>query len=70
MPADPARSRWLTLSAVRIAGALAAVLGVLLVGRAESWGPRLLGAAIVVAALAMTGSVSSHLARRWRSPRA
>lgn len=67
MADDPARTRWLLLSAVRVAGALVATLGVVLIGRAESWGPRLLGIAIVVGALAMTGSVTGNLAHRWRS---
>lgn len=66
---DPASARWAMLSAVRVAGALAATLGVILVARAGDWPARALGVAIVLAALAMTGSVTSHLARRWRSPR-
>lgn len=70
MADDPARTRWLLLSLVRLTGALAAVLGVVLIGRAEGAGHRLLGAAIVVAAVMMAASVSGHLARRWRSPRA
>jgi hypothetical protein len=64
---DPARRRWLALIAVRLAGALAATLGVVLIGRAEDWGPRVLGVAIVIAAIAMSASVTGHLARRWRS---
>jgi drug/metabolite transporter (DMT)-like permease len=68
MARDPATARWAMLSAVRVAGALAATLGVILVARAEGWPPRILGVAIVLAALAMTGSVTGHLARRWRSP--
>lgn len=67
MARDPAAARWAMLSAVRVAGALAATLGVILVARANAWPPRLLGVAIVLAALAMTASVTGHLARRWRS---
>jgi hypothetical protein len=66
--ADPARSRWLALSAVRIAGALGAVLGIVLLARAESWEPRVLGVAIVLAALWMSATVPLALAHRWRSP--
>ena len=64
---DPARSRWLILVLVRLAGALGAVLGVVLLARADAWGPRVLGLAIVLAALWMTATVPLALARRWRS---
>lgn len=66
---DPARNRWLALMAIRIVGALGAVFGVVLIGRGEGLSVRLLGFAIVIAALAMAASLSGHLARRWRSPR-
>lgn len=64
---DPAFPRWLLLTAVRIAGALGAVLGVVLLARADAWGPRALGIAIVLAALWMTATVPLALARKWRS---
>lgn len=64
---DPARTRWLALSAVRIAGAMGAVLGIVLIGRAQGWGERGLGLAIVVAALWMAATVPLALAHRWRS---
>lgn len=64
---DPALPRWLTVTAVRIAGALAAVFGVVLIGRAEDWGTRVLGVAIVLAALWFAATVPLALARRWRS---
>lgn len=66
---DPALPRWAALSAVRIIGSFGAVLGVILVGRAETIAPKLLGIAIVLSALWMLASVPRALARRWRSPR-
>ena len=64
---DPARSRWLVLALIRLAGAMGAVLGVVLLARASDWGPRVLGVAIVLAALWMTATVPLALARKWRS---
>lgn len=55
------------MTAVRIAGAMAAVFGVVLVGRAGDWGTRVLGVAIVLAALWFAATVPLALARRWRS---
>ena len=66
---DPARPRWIALSAVRVIGSFGAVLGVILVGRAETTAPKLLGIAIVLSALWMLGTVPKALAARWRSPR-
>ena len=62
-----ARSRYLAIAGVRVAGALGAVLGVVLIARAHTLGPKLLGAALVLSALYMTASVSGALAARWRS---
>lgn len=64
-----ARSRWMALVAVRIVGAGGAVMGLVLIGRSPTLGPRLLGAAIVLSAIAMSASVTRSLARRWRTPR-
>lgn len=61
------RSRWFALAGIRIAGSLGAVLGVVLMARAHTTGPRLLGGALVLSALYMTASVSGALARSWRS---
>lgn len=66
---DPARNRWLVIVLVRIGGALGAVFGVVLLGgRATELGPKLLGLAIVLAALVMIGTVPRALARKWRTP--
>ena len=66
---DPALPRWAVLSAVRIIGSFGAVLGVILVGRAETMAPKVLGVAIVLAAMWMLATVPRALAARWRSPR-
>lgn len=62
-----ARNRWAVLGAVRIVGAAGAVFGLVLIGRAGTMGPKLIGAALVVSAILMSASVTGALARRWRS---
>ena len=66
---DPALPRWLAMTAIRLAGAFGAVLGVVLLARAQTWGPRALGLAIVLAALWVTATVPLALAHRWRTPK-
>lgn len=63
-----ARNRWLTLTLTRLAGSAGAVFGVVLLGRAQTMGPKILGVAIVLSALAMIAIVPRSLARRWRTP--
>lgn len=63
-----ARRRYLTIVAVRLAGSAGAVLGVLLLARAASSGPKVLGIAIVLSALYMIATVPRALAARWRTP--
>jgi hypothetical protein len=65
---DSARNRYFVMVAVRLAGTAGAVLGLLLLGRASDTATRLLGVAIVLAALAMIAIVPRSLARRWRTP--
>ena len=65
---DPARGRYFAIVATRIAGAAGAVLGVVLLARAPTIGPKLLGVAIVLSAMAMMAIVPRSLARRWRTP--
>jgi uncharacterized membrane protein YoaK (UPF0700 family) len=62
-----ARRRWLALVSVRLAGAVGAVFGLVLIGRAEALGPKLLGVLIVLSALFMIATVPRALARRWRT---
>ena len=63
-----ARRRWLTLTLIRLAGSLGAFFALVLIGRAETLLPKLLGVAIVMSALLMIAIVPRELARRWRSP--
>ena len=67
-PDTTARNRWLTLTLTRIAGSAGAIFGVVLIGRAQTIGPKILGVAIVLSALAMIATVPRSLARRWRTP--
>ena len=46
---------------------MGAVLGVLLIARAGTWPPKVLGVVIVLAALYMIAVVPRALAHRWRS---
>ena len=63
-----ARNRWLAIVLTRIAGSAGAVLGVILLARAPTMGPKILGCAIVLSALAMMAIVPRSLAHRWRTP--
>lgn len=65
---DPARARWAAIVGVRMAGTLGAVLGVVLLARADDLPRRVLGIAIVLAALWMIATVPRALAHRWRTP--
>jgi hypothetical protein len=48
-----------------VAGAL---LGLILIARAHDLGPKILGTAIVLSAMALIAIVPRSLAHRWRSP--
>ncbi|MDB5695345.1 MAG: hypothetical protein JWN21_888 [Sphingomonas bacterium] len=63
-----ARRRWFAIVVSRLAGTAGAVFGLLLAGRAEALIPKLLGIAIVLAALLMIATLPRALARRWRTP--
>ena len=67
-PDTTARNRWLVLTLTRIAGSAGAILGVVLIGRAQTIEPKILGVAIVLSALAMIAIVPRSMARRWRTP--
>ena len=67
-PDTLARQRYYTMMAVELAGVAGAVFGLVLAGRSEETGPRLLGAAIILSALAVIATVPRHMARRWRTP--
>ncbi len=64
---DPARNRWLLLVGVRIATAIGAVFGVVLIARAVDTLPKLLGVGIVLSALYAMAVVPRGLAAKWRS---
>lgn len=63
-----AKRRYFTMMSVELLGVAGAVFGLVLAGRSLTMGPRLLGAAIVLAALAMIATVPRQMARRWRTP--
>lgn len=66
-PDDLARRRWLVLVAIRIATAMGAVFGLIVVARAPDTGMRVLGAAIVLSALYAMAVVPRGLTAKWRS---
>lgn len=63
-----ARNRYLLMTAARLVGVAGAVFGIVLIGRADTLGPKILGVAIVVSALVVMAVVPRSLARRWRTP--
>jgi len=62
------RNRWLIITAIRLLAIAGAVFAVILIGRAPSWPPKVLGVAIVLSALYMSWVVPASLAHRWRTP--
>lgn len=62
-----ARDRYFTMIAAEMAGVAGAVFGLVLIGRAQARWQEWLGAAIVVAAMAVIAIVPRAMARRWRS---
>lgn len=65
---NEARTRYFIIAGVRILAVAGAVFGLVLVARATSLVPKILGVAIVLSALLMIGTVPRNLARRWRTP--
>lgn len=63
-----ARNRYFSMAGVRIAAVAGALLGLVLIGRATTWPPKILGTAIIVSALFMMATVPRSMARRWRTP--
>ncbi len=66
-PDATARNRYLLITAARIAGAAGALLGIVLIARAHTVLPKVIGTLLVLSALAMVATVPRALARRWRS---
>ncbi len=67
-PDNTARNRYFMMTAARLGGAAGAVFGIVLIGRAETLLPKILGVAIVVSALIVMATLPRALARRWRTP--
>ena len=67
-PDATARNRYLIIAATRIVASLGAILGVILLARAQDWPTKGLGGASVLAALYMVATVPAALAHRWRTP--
>lgn len=63
-----ARGRYFAMAATRIAGVAGAIFGLVLLARATTLAPKLLGIAIVLSALLMIAIVPRAMARRWRTP--
>ena len=63
-----ARNRYFTIVGARLAGVAGAVLGLVLIGRAQTTEPKVVGTALVLTALLMIAIVPRALARRWRTP--
>jgi uncharacterized membrane protein YoaK (UPF0700 family) len=63
-----ARNRWLIISVVRIAAIAGAIFAIVLIARAPTWPPKVLGVAIVLSAIYMSWAIPASLAHRWRTP--
>lgn len=68
VPTARSRNRWLAIQAVRFACVAIAILGVVLLGRAEDLPRQLLGMAIALMAMWMMVVAPKMLAHRWRTP--
>jgi len=65
---DPARKRFLTIQAVRTAGVVMILLGMLVLRGKIGWHPAI-GWVLLINGMADVFVVPLLLARRWRSPR-
>lgn len=63
-----ARNRYYAMVGVNILATAGAVFGLVVAGRAHGWELRVLGGAIVLAALYMMAVVPKAMAHRWRTP--
>jgi len=66
--AATARRRYFLMAGARLIGAVGAMFGIVLMGRAETLAPRLIGFALTLAALLVMATLPRALARRWRTP--
>jgi len=67
-PDTRARNRYFLMVGARLISVGGAILGVLIIGKAQTLEPKILGVAIVISALIVMAVVPRHLARRWRTP--
>lgn len=67
MSADPARSRFFTLQAVRIAGVVQVVLAALILGEKLQW-PAIAGYVLLANGLVDAFLIPGILSKKWRSP--
>ena len=65
---DQARNRYFLMTASRLLGVAGALLGLVLIGRAVAMEQKLIGLALVLAAMLFIAVVPRALARRWRTP--
>ncbi|WP_249276555.1 hypothetical protein [Sphingomonas baiyangensis] len=61
-------ARYFLIVAARMLPVAGALFGLVILGRAVALADRILGVAIVVAALAVMATLPRALARRWRTP--
>ena len=67
-PDTQARNRYFTIVATRLGGSAGALLGLLLIARADTTLPKVIGTALVLSAFLMIAIVPRALARQWRTP--
>jgi|UniRef100_UPI0035CAB0A6 hypothetical protein len=62
------RNRYFAMVGTRLLGTAGALLGLILIARAETAVPKVIGTALVLSAMLMIAIVPRALARRWRTP--
>ena len=65
---DTARNRYFLMTGSRLLGVAGAMLGLVLIGRAVAMEQKLIGLALVLAAMLFIAVIPRALARRWRTP--
>jgi hypothetical protein len=63
-----ARNRYFMIAGVNLAAVAGAVLGLLILGRAQATAHLVLGGALMLSALYVMAVVPRSLARRWKTP--
>ncbi len=67
-PDTIARNRYFAMVGTRLLGVAGALLGLILIARADATVPKAIGTALVLSALLLIAIVPRALARRWRTP--